>query len=200
MQYLHTSADSVIEALTERLAASLVNPDFLRALLSLLPFEEPWSRILVAPCGEWAALVNNGLHGGDGTAPGPALSRALDVECVVASNVPRYGPGHEQTQLEVYGPDGDPPLMYVRSISVTATDGRWEWHESGAPFEFEQRHRYAARHTRDRFDRELLLDYLVSLGIPARDDTAYGPATLLQDPNMFDRRRMTLAQARAEFR
>jgi hypothetical protein len=90
--------------------------------------------------------------------------------------------------------------MYIRSISATATDGRWEWYESGTPFEFEQRDRYTARRKRDRFDRELLLDYLVALGIPARDESAYGRATLLNDPNVYDRRSMTLTEALADFR
>ena len=122
------------------------------------------------------------------------------MQCVVASAVPRYGPGHEQTQLEVLGPTGEPPLMYLRSLSATATDGRWEWYESGTPFAFEQRDRYSARRKRDRFDRELLLEYLERLGIPARDDTAYGAATLLRNRNAFARRTMTFEEAQADFR
>lgn len=90
--------------------------------------------------------------------------------------------------------------MYVRSISATATDGRWEWHESGLPFEFEQRDRYAAKRKPDRFDRDPADDYLVALGIPVCDEAAYGRATLLQDRAAFDRRSMTVEEARADFR
>lgn len=90
--------------------------------------------------------------------------------------------------------------MYIRSLSDTATDGRWEWYESGKPFEFEATDRYTARRKRDRFDRDLLLDYLEHLGIPARNDAAYGSAILPQERAQFDRRTMTLDEARADFR
>lgn len=200
VQFIHAPIGAVADAVASRFTVSPANAGLVDALSLLLPFESPWSRILLAPCGDWTALVNNGLHGGDSTAPGPAISRALNVECVVASAVPRYGPGHEQTQLEVFGPEGEPPLMYIRSLSATAIDGRWKWYESGTPFEFEVTERYTARRKRDRFDRELLLDYLKHSGIPARTDTAYGSAILLQERAQYERRSMTLDEARADFR
>ncbi|MGO4601588.1 hypothetical protein [Terrabacter sp. 2YAF2] len=88
--------------------------------------------------------------------------------------------------------------MYVRSLSATATDGRWEWHESGVPFPFEQTQRYSARLERERFDRALLMDYLSALGIPV-EDAAYGPATLHQQTVTWARREVSLAEARADF-
>lgn len=199
VQFVRAPAAGVADSLAPRFSVGREGGPLEDALGLLLPLESPWSRLLLAPCADWTALVNNGLYGGDPTAPGPAVSRALGVECVVASAVPRYGPGHEQTQLEVFGPGGEPPLMYVRSLSATATDGRWEWHESGTPFEFEDTGRYTARRKRDRFDRELLLDYLEHLGIPARDDTACGSARLLQEEATYERRSMTLDEARADF-
>jgi hypothetical protein len=151
------------------------------ALPRLLPLEAPWTRALVAPCARWTAVLTNGPHGGDSTAPGPGVMHRLGgTTCVVASCVPRHGPGHEQVQLEVMGPDGEPPLMYRRVLSATATDGRWEWHDDGEPYAFEDVAAYTARRMRDRLDRERLLDLLEGLGIPARDDGAYGVATLLQ--------------------
>lgn len=172
---------------------------FDHALPFLLPLEAPWSRLLVARCGQWTAITNNGLYGGDSTAPGPAISNLLGVRCAVASCVPRYGPGHEQTQLEIFGPAGDPPLMYVRSISATATDGRWEWYTSGSPLAFEDTERYAVRLVKKRFDRDLLLAYLSALGIPADRDESYGAAVLLQNNGSYQRREMTLEQSRANF-
>ena len=199
VQFIQAPVGAVADELSSRFTAIPADAGLLDGLSLLLPLESPWSRILLVACGDWTALVNNGLHGGDSTAPGPAISRALNVECVVASSVPRYGPGHEATQLEVFGPDGRPPLMYIRSLSATATDGRWEWYESGTPFEFEATERYTSRRKRDRFDRELLLDYLEHLGIPARTDTAYGSAILLQERAQYERRTMTLDEARADF-
>ena len=177
--------------------ATEIGQRFDDALPFLLPLEAPWSRLLVSQCGQWTAITNNGLYGGDSTAPGPAISSLLGVRCAVASCVPRYGPGHEQTQLEIFGPTGAPPLMYVRSISAAATDGRWEWYTSGSPLAFEDTERYAARLVKKRFDRDLLLAYLTALGIPADTDEAYGEAVLLQNSGSYQRREMTLEQARA---
>jgi hypothetical protein len=199
VQYVRAPTEVVVAALGDRFVVEQVADDLVASLPRLLPFESPWSRLLVAPCGDWTAVVNNGLYGGDNTAPTPAISRKLDAECVVASSVSRYGPGHEQTQFELFGPGGEPPLMQVRSLSASATDGRWEWHESGRPLPFEQVDRYAAKRVRARFDRDMLLAYLDALGIPANDDGAYGAATLMQERATYDRRAMTLAEARADF-
>jgi len=46
----------------------------------------------------------------------------------------------------------------------------------------------------------MLLEYLECLGIPVRDDAAYGAATLLRSRGAFARRTMTLEEARADFR
>jgi hypothetical protein len=77
----------------------------------LPPFEAPWTRELVLPCAKWTAYLNNGINGGDPTAIGPAVANLLGVRCVVAQHAPRYGLGHEGTQLWVSGPHGDAPLM-----------------------------------------------------------------------------------------
>ncbi len=171
---------------------------FPQALNTMLPFQAPWTRMLTAQIGPWTALTNNFINGGDSTAPGPAIARHLGVRCVVATHSPRFGPGHAQTQLEVMGPDGQPPLMYVRSISATAADGRWQWFESGSPFFFEETERYSARLKRDRFNRPMLLRYLSDLGIPIHDD-AYGIATLHQQQVTWSSRAVTLDEERRSF-
>ena len=172
--------------------------NFPQALNTLLPFQAPWTRMLTAQVGRWTALTNNFINGGDNTAPGPAIGRDLGVRCVVATHAPRFGPGHAQTQLEVSGPGGEPPLMYIRSISATATDGRWEWDEWGAPFPWEETERYTARLKRDRFDRPMLLRYLAELGISV-DDDAYGVATLHQQQVTWSSREVSLDEERLLF-
>lgn len=146
----------------------------------------------------WTAYLNNFVNGGDATAIGPAIARAMDVRCVVAQHVPRYGPGHAGTQLWVQGLGGEPPLMYERTICAVATDGRWEWITSRSLFEFEDVSRYTARRIRDRFDRPLLIRYLGALGIPADDDNAYGPGILIQQNVDWPTRTQTLQEARAD--
>lgn len=96
------------------------------------------------------------------------------------------------------GPEADPPLRYIRSLSATANEGRWEWYESGAPFGFEEIERYASRLKRNRFDRPMLLRYLSALGIPD-DDEAYGGATLHQVQADWSSREVGLEEARANF-
>lgn len=198
VQFLDTPEYRVVEALPGPLVSTSTGAALPTALDALLPFQAPWTRMLTAQVGQWTALVNNAIGGGDTTAPGPAMVRGLGIRCVVAVHAPRYGPGHAATRLEVLGPDGEPPLMYVRSLSVTATDGRWEWHESGTPLPFERTERYSARAKWDRFDRPLLLEYLSALGIPVEDDV-YGEATLHQQQVTWKSREVTLADAAADF-
>jgi len=203
VQYLQTPARTLVEALVTwrcelgqdvEVRPARAYPDVLH---DLLPFEAPWTRELVMPCGDgWAAYLNNFVNGGDPTAAGPAMGRRLRVRCVMAEHAPLDGPGHQSTQLWVEGPDGEPPLMSERTLSATATDGRWEWHVSGRPFGFEDVTRYSARRIRDRFDRPLLLHYLRALGIPADDDAAYGPGVVLQQHVDWPRRTETLEEAR----
>jgi hypothetical protein len=201
VQFLEAPRDAVVKQLHrifEDLVSVPTESRFPTALHKMLPFEAPWTRLLTAQIGGWTALTNNFIGGGDGTAPGPAIGRELGVRCVVATHAPSHGPGHAQTQLEVMGPGGEPPLMYIRSISATATDGRWGWYESGARFPWEETERYAARRKRDRFDRAMLLRYLAELDVPVSDD-AYGDATLHQRQVTWDRREVSLDEERSEF-
>jgi hypothetical protein len=202
VQYLHAPTELVLVAVQSIRAETTLRVSPPRAypevLEDLLPFEAPWTRELVLPCGDWTAYLNNFVHGGDPTAIGPAIARLLDVRCVVAEHAPRYGPGHEATQLWVMGPAGAPPLMYERTVGAVASDGRWEWVESGPAFPFEDTARYAARRIRNRFDRELLVRYLDALGIPADDDDAYGAGVIVQQVVDWPRRTVSLDEARAD--
>ncbi len=198
VQFIEATVDEVVAALPATWAATATGAPLPQSLDALLPLEAPWTRLLVASTGAWTALLNNFVSGGDSSAPGPAIARSLGRRLVVAVHAPRHGPGHASTQLEVFGPDGEPPLMYVRSLSATATDGRWEWYESGTPLSFEDTDRYTARLKRDRFDRPMLLRYLGELGVPVSDDS-YGPAVLLQHQVDRPTRTVSLAEARADF-
>lgn len=201
VQFVKASVADVIAALPGNMGnatATETDLGFADALTTLLPFEAPWTRMLFARAGHWTAIANNFINGGDGTAPGHAVARRLGVRCVIASHSPRYGPGHAQTQLEVLGPEGQPPLGYIRTVSATATDGRWGWYTSGVPFDFEEVERYEERIKRKRFDRPMLLRYLTALGIPV-EDADYGEATLLQEHVTWPTRKVSLEEARANY-
>jgi hypothetical protein len=146
---------------------------------ALEPLESPWTKHLLIEVGDWTMHLSNSLLGGDPSAPGPALSTALERRVVIAGHSQRHGPGHEGTALWVLGPEGEPPLHYVRTVQVDCADGRWSWHESGAPLHFENVDRYSARRKRDRFDRALLIDYLAAYQLFPDDPATFGNARLI---------------------
>jgi hypothetical protein len=157
----------------------------------LPPFEAPWTRELVLPCGpEWSAYLNNFVNGGDPSASGHAVAARLGVDLVVATHTQMFGPGHAQASFET----GD------RHVTAHCEDGRWSWHEGGDPLPFEDPTRYTSRRIRDRLDRPLLVQYLYELGIPADDDSAYGPGVVIQQHVSWRVRQETLEEARRDVR
>lgn len=202
VQFVEAPADVLLTAVLDARQGTRLDirapEDFPACLAALLPFEAPWTRELLVPCGTWTAYLNNFVNGGDSSAIATALARRLGVRCVMAEHAPRHGPGHEGTQLWLYGPDGEPPLMYRRTVSAVATDGRWQWETSGEPLSFEETDRYTSRRVRDRFDRPMLLRYLEALGIPADDDNAYGQGVLVQQLVDWPRRTVSLEQERQQ--
>jgi hypothetical protein len=171
---------------------------FPETVYDLLPLEAPWTRELFIPCGQWTAYLNNFFNGGDSTASAVVTAWSLGVRHVMAEHAPVYGPGHAATQLWLSGPTGEPPLMSIRTVGAVATEGRWQWVESGQPQPFEDLSRYGARRKRDRLDRALLVQYLEAIGIPADDDDAYGEGVLVQGIYDWSRRTQSLSEARRE--
>lgn len=160
------------------------------------PMEAPWTRELVVRCGRWTAYLNNGLNGGDLTAVAPAVARMGGWRCVGAQHMPRYGPGHAATQLWIQGPDGDPPLGYVRTLAAHASDGRWKWHESGGLQPFEEPSSYTRPRVRDRLDRPRLVSYLHKLGIRVDEPDFFGEGVVLAQLVDWERRVETVADFR----
>jgi hypothetical protein len=153
---------------------------FPECLELLEPLEAPWTTELLVDCGPWTAYLNNQKNGGDPTSAASQLAARLGTRCAIAMHAPRYGPGHGGTRLWMSGPDGEPPLMYTRTLCAVAEDGRWSWHESGRPLPFEDVQRYQARRISARFDRGLLVAYLAHLGIRVDDPTWFGTGTRLR--------------------
>ena len=206
VQYVDAPFDEVVPALVawrrgleQQLEVSDPGP-YPSCLQALMPFQAPWTRELLLPCGTWTAYLNNMIGGGDLSAAGGAVAKNLGVRWVGARHTPQRGPGHQSTQLRVRG--GAPSSSPERSVAVFEQDGRWGWETFGDPLPFEDLSRYQARRKRDRFDRDLLLVYLRALGIPAAEDDAYGPGTLVQQRAGWHDERppriVTLAQARGD--
>jgi hypothetical protein len=166
----------------------------------LEPLEAPWTtELLVGHGSRWACYLNNDLNGGDPVPATGHLARLLGVRAVISTHQPMTPAGHASTQFELLGPDGEPPLMYRRTIAAHAEDGRWSWYESGQPMAFEQPQRYSARRIRERLDRELLAAYLNAIGIAVDVDAAYADATVVRQHVTWPTRIQTLAQAKASW-
>lgn len=198
VSFLGGPFEDVVAAVTEvhgrcEISESGRIPDGVRRLD---PMEAPWTTELVIECDGWTAYLNNFIGGGDLTAIAPAVARTKGWRCVGAQHVPRHRPGHAATQLWVQGPDGEPPLGRVRTISAHATDGRWVWHESGPVQVFEDPSRYEARRVRDRLDRPRLVAYLRELGIRVDEPNFYGAGVLVRQLVQWERRSETVADFR----
>jgi hypothetical protein len=172
--------------------------DLLRALL---PLEMPYRRrVLVGTAGGWTAILDNSRGGGDPFPPASYLSGSASVRGIVAGHTPPEQSPHPATQFHLFGPTGEPPLMYVRTIDAGIFDeGRWRFDTWGTPQPFEDMERYNARLVRDRFDRTLLLEYLAALDIHADDPDWYRGGVLVTDSGRWKPGwTATLEQARAE--
>ena len=168
------------------------------SLDALDPMEAPWTVETLIDCRGWTAYLNNGLGGGDPTASADEIARQLGTRCVMAMHAPRYGPGHAATQLWISGPDGEPPLMYVRTLAVQATDGRWTFTESGTPQPWEDRDRHQSRMKRDRFDRSLLVRYLEAMDIHVDAEAFFGRGAVIRELVDWPTRQVSVVAWNAE--
>lgn len=153
------------------------------ALRQLEPLQVNCTRRLLVDCDDWTALITSQVSpGGRSNFPPPLWSHRV----VSAVYLPTHGDRHALTQLLIEGPDGQPPLMGVRTLTAHCGSGKWTWIAWGTMQPFEQPARYGQRLVRQRLDRDLLLEYLRALGIRADDRSFYGKATLLSEDVPFD--------------
>jgi hypothetical protein len=162
------------EAWTARTAplASLVDA------LALLPGGVEVTRYLCVPVSHWTALLSNGPLGTDvGVLPSYA---ARELRCramrVVDLNDAAPYPGRI---LEVYGPDGAPPLAMERSIAAADDGGRWIFETTGRAYPFEDQTAYTRRAKAARFTSDMLYDYLRALGVPVDEGADWAGAILV---------------------
>jgi hypothetical protein len=200
---LTTMADTLLhglQGLGHDLRVDRELPRYPQCLRRLEPLQAPWTReLLIAHGQRWTAYLNNDRNGGD---PWPACSvvaELLGVHCVIAIHQPPTRVGHASTQLQLLGPEGEPPLRYVRTLVAHAEDGRWSWETSGTPLPFEDLSRYRARRVRDRLPRQLLVGYLAALGIGVDNDQRYGRAVLVTQRVGWASYTESLQQARARW-
>ncbi len=147
-------------------------------LEQLLPLTGPRVRELWVDAGDYCVFFDNFVNGSD---PQTVIELSREQKCraFLVSASPDGELSYGQTRLDVYGPEGKPPLGYVRVISATNDGGRWVWDVSGDPLDFERVEYYERRRIRDRFPRWLLEEYCGALSIPVFGESFYGTRGLL---------------------
>lgn len=145
------------------------------AFSALLPLTIAKNRTLLLPMvSGWTAVFRNGIQGSDPASAMPPLAAEMDCRAMRICCSPP-GARHRAVIWEVYDPAATrgqaSPLR--RSIAAANDGGRWVFEQFGAPYPFERPERYAAPRKRDRFDRDLLLEYLAAVGIGAIGDAMF---------------------------
>jgi hypothetical protein len=182
---------------------AVVSTPFPDALLALAPLQTPWTREIVARTSndQWTAHFANNHLGGDSVSWCGHLSGVLGCDEVEASHIPVGQYPLPSTMFRMTAAATSPPKRPHRSVAAGKYDsGRWEFLENGEPLPFEERERYSAKRIRDRFDREMLLRYLGTLGIRADDPTFWTGGVLLQHRVKFSPRTSTLEEVRRQYR
>jgi hypothetical protein len=142
-------------------------------------------RLLVGTRSSWTAVFDNSRAGGD-IFPPTYLATEKGRRAVAVHHSPIGQSRYPATQFHLFGPTGEPPLMYVRTIDAGIFDeGRWLFETAGEAQPFEDVEAYNRRLIRDRFTREMLLDYLAALGIYADEPTFYKAGALAEDTAMW---------------
>lgn len=127
----------------------------------------------------WTALFNNSPLGTDvGVLPSLA-ARELGV-CAVRAVCTGDDDPYPARILEVFCPDGSPPLLLRRSIVSANDGGRWVFETFGARLGFEDDSTYGLRRRADRFPAALLRRYLQELGIPVDSEPFWRQAVMVE--------------------
>jgi hypothetical protein len=152
-----------------------------KLLARLDPLQTPPKRDLVlATSSGWTAHTSNSHLGGDSVSWVGVAVRHFGVRGVLAAHIPKGQYPYPATQFELLAPTGEPPLMYVRSVSAVNDGGRWAWHLHGTKQAFEETKAYEATRVADRFDRPMLIRYLAALGIEPDRPGYFGEGAVIE--------------------
>ena len=137
------------------------------------------TRYLCVPVGGWTALLSNGPLGTDvGTLPSYA-ARELGCRAIRVVSVGDAAT-YPARVLEVFGPDGEPPLALERSIVAANDGGRWVFETAGQAYPFENQAAYEKRVKASRFTTDMVKTYLNALGVPTDSRPAWSRALLVE--------------------
>jgi hypothetical protein len=204
--FVEASYDDTVPAYREWMAG--IDPECrlsehrgaLDALLCRLkpPVKPAGKTLLVETASPWTAVFEQSGTGADWV---PHLAhvlrkRALRTSCSVhttdeSGSVSSYG---DVAFWLFDGARDDLPLNEIRVIQANRGDAGWTWWLSGEPQPFENLDRYDERRVPRRFDRNLLVEYCLALGI--RDATESSPLTRARSRRASKCRRTRALRAR----
>ena len=168
-------------------------------LLSLCPLTSVEKRryLLIPTSSEWVCFLDNGHTGTDRTAP-EVISKSLNCESAFIV----YDDFTKSTLLDVFKiVNGNVDL--VRSI-YAIKDSKWEFEIYGDIQDFENPEYYKARQIKDRFNMNILNEYLEKLDIHVFDENFYNSTESIffeKKGKMFDlTQELSLKQAQNFFK
>lgn len=173
----------------------------LEQLGRLDPLQSPPMRELVASLDPgWTANFTNDHLGGDSDSWAHNLCEALGCRALLATHIPSNHYSYPATQLTLLGPGGDPLLHHVRTISAGVfEEERWQFEVIGEAQTFEDVERYGTRRIKDRFNREILLEYLAAFGVEPDNPDQYGEGVLVETLAKWDVRTSSVAATQREY-
>jgi hypothetical protein len=187
--YFHAEADAVARWLSEGLggehAIQRLHASSADEIAALIRPGGPLTRRIAVPFGAWTMMVTDGPNGTDlGMLPSLA-ARELRCTAVRAVCVVDGSEIYPARILEVFGPEGKPPLLSIRSIAAANDGGSWIFETNGEPLPFEDHQAYDAKRKSERFSPDLLLSYLAALGVPVDAEPDWERALAIQPRSLM---------------
>lgn len=182
--FLHNSATRVarwfIEGLSREWVLSRAGwQSFDDAIVALKP-SVSMSTYAFIDIDDWTLLLSNGPLGTDVGMIPSLVARELHIRGIRAVCVDDGASPFAARILEVFGPDGEPPLLIERMIAAANDGGRWVFETSGTPFPFEDQTQYRHRIKAKRFTSAMLHDYLRRLDVPVDSEPDWVNARIVQ--------------------
>jgi hypothetical protein len=125
------------------------------------------------------AIFANFYHGGDGSPDANYLAHNFARErtrVVMAKDESNRGGPIGSTQFDWidYGAKTDHWVGYKYRSIAAHKESRWEWHEGGDAFPWEETETYKAKRIKDRLTPDMVERYCLHLGIDLFDPDYYG--------------------------
>ena len=159
----------------------------LKSLNPLLTTARP--RELLVEAGKWVAYFDSFARETDASSTCAVLADRMGVRALKVFRAPS-GMDHAGmstgtgVQVHLWGPGGEDPLGYLRTLNAIVDGERWVFDQSGTPLDFEETENYTKRRIKDRFTADMLDRYCAALGIDLVDPAAYGPRGILVESNV----------------